>query len=62
MLIHGARSVVSRCETKTDARSRWLQGLKARRSANGASVALANKNARILWALLAHGETYRKVT
>lgn len=60
LLIHGARSVLYRCETKTDARSRWLQGVKARRGINCASVALANKNARILWALLAHGDEYRK--
>lgn len=60
LLIHGARAVVYRCETKTDARSRWLQGVKARRGVNCASVALANKNARILWALLAHGDEYRK--
>ncbi len=60
LLIHGARSVLYRSETKTDARSRWLQGVKARRGVNCASVALANKNARILWALLAHGDAYRK--
>jgi hypothetical protein len=34
--------------------------VKARRGINCASVALANKNARILWALLAHGDEYRK--
>lgn len=60
LLIHGARSVLYRCGAKTDGRSRWLQSIKARRGMNCASVALANKNARILWALLAHGDAYRK--
>lgn len=58
-LIHGARSVISRIGHKTDARSRWLQQLKARVGMNKACVALANKNARILWALMASGERYR---
>lgn len=59
LLIHGARSVISRIEGKTDRRSRWLQSLVARRGKNKAAVALANKNARIIWALLARGEHYR---
>ena len=62
LLIHGARSVLYRCDAKTDARSRWIQGVKARRGVNRAGVALANKNARILWALMAHSDVYRKVT
>jgi transposase len=59
LLIHGARSVVRYAEKKTDSRSRWINGIKARRGANAAAVALANKNARILWALLSKGEAYR---
>ena len=59
LLIHGARSIVSRAEGKTDARSRWVTQLKQRRGMNKACVALANKNARIIWALLASGEAYR---
>lgn len=58
-LIHGARSVISNAEGKTDARSRWIQQLKARVGMNKACVALANKNARILWALMASGDSYR---
>mgnify|MGYP006289993805 CR=1 FL=1 len=58
-LIHGARAVVSRIEGKTDALSRWLQRLVATRGKNKAAVALANKNARIAWALLVHGTSYR---
>lgn len=60
LLIHGARSVVSRADSKDDARSRWVSNIKARRGTNCACVALANKNARILWALMAREEAYHK--
>jgi transposase len=50
-LIHGARSVVRCAGSKHDPLSVWLQGLTARRGVNIASVALANKNARRLWAI-----------
>jgi transposase len=60
LLIHGARAVLQRSGEKTDARSRWLNGVEARRGHNVAAVALANKNARILWALAAAQEPYRK--
>lgn len=58
LLIHGARSVVSITAGKSDRRSIWINAVKERRNANIAAVALANKNARILWALLASGEEY----
>jgi transposase len=50
-LIHGARSVVSRIDGRSDPLSVWLQGLVARRGKNKATVALANKTARRLWAI-----------
>ena len=59
LLIHGARSVLRRCKNKGDPKSRWLQSLIERRGFNRACVALANKNARTLWALMAHGDDYR---
>ena len=46
-------------ERKRDARSIWLSRLKLRGGPNVAAVALANKNARVLWALLARGDSYR---
>ena len=52
LLIHGARSVLKVAGQKDDPRSRWLQNLCGRRNKNIAAVALANKNARIVWALL----------
>ena len=52
MLIQGARAVLRVVDQKDDPRSRWLQNLCSRRNKNIAAVALANKNARIIWALL----------
>ena len=60
LLIHGARAVVCRAATKSDARSQWVAAVKRRRGMLKACVALANKNARIAWALMAHAEPYRK--
>jgi transposase len=59
LLIHGARAVLRVVDRKQDAWSRWLQGVKARRGTNCASVAQANKTTRVAWALLARGERYR---
>jgi transposase len=52
LLIHGARAVLKVADKKDDPRSRWIQSLCSRRNKNIAAVALANKNARIVWALL----------
>jgi transposase len=59
LLIHGARSAVRAALRKEDTRSRWIKALITRRGMNKAVVALANKNARILYALLSRGEDYR---
>jgi transposase len=59
LLVHGARATLRWIETKSDDRSRWLRALIARRGKNRAAVALANKNARIVWALLVHHQEYR---
>lgn len=58
LLIHGACAAVRSAERKADARRAWINGLRQRRGKNRAAVALANKNARILWALLIKGEAY----
>jgi len=60
LFIHGARSVLLRIETREDAQAKWLKRLIERRGFNRACVALANKNARVAWALLAREESYRK--
>ena len=62
MFIHGARSVVLHAKNKTDARSNWINALKARANVNKVSVALANKNARIAMAILLSGKRYQKVS
>jgi len=57
LLIHGARAVVRIAERKQDADS-WIKKLLARRNKNVTAVALANKNARTIWALLTHDREY----
>ena len=57
LLIHGARAVIRFAENKA-APDPWLCKLIARRNKNIAAVALANKNARVIWALLAKGKIY----
>ncbi|HGK3782720.1 TPA: IS110 family transposase, partial [Klebsiella pneumoniae] len=58
LLIHGARAVLQSAKHKQDAVSSWANQLMARRNNNIASVALANKNARTVWALLAKEREY----
>jgi transposase len=58
LLIHGARAVLRVAARKDDPRSRWVGGVSERRHKNVAAVALANKNARIVWALLRRGGYY----
>lgn len=52
--------MVSRAGKKKDAISVWINALKERSGFSVAAVALANKNARVIWALLAHDDVYRK--
>ena len=58
LLIHGARAVIRFIDTREDPRSRWVQALVLRCGKNKAAVALANKNARTIWALMANGHEY----
>ena len=57
--IHGARAVISAFERKPVQADGWLKRLLARRNKNIAAVALAAKNARIAWALLAHERSFQ---
>ena len=59
LLVHGARAVVRVAERRTDPTDVWVKRLLDRRHQNVAAVALANKNARTVWALLAHERDYR---
>lgn len=58
LLVHGARAVQRTAVNKTDDRSRWLNALGQRRHKNIATVAQANKTARIAWAVLTTGQPY----
>ena len=63
LLIHGARSALLAEQRRLDRgegpADTWLTGLLQRRNPNIAAVALANKNARIIWALLTQDRTYQ---
>lgn len=52
LLVHGARAVLSQARNKTDPLSRWANHIRERRGFNKAVVALANKLARIGWAVI----------
>jgi transposase len=60
LLVHGARSVISHAQNKDDPLSRWVLSLVARSHTNVASVALANKTARIAWAMIRNGTDYQE--
>jgi transposase len=59
LLIHGARAVVRQADKKDDRLSRWINRVRAERGVNKATVALANKMARMGWAVLRHKTHYQ---
>lgn len=59
LLIHGGRTVVRVADKYEDKRNQWVSNLDKRRGKNISAVAVANKNARIAWALLSHKTTYQ---
>lgn len=59
LFVQGARSVMNTTRGKQDPLSLWVERLRARRGDNVAAVALAAKNVRMVWAMLARGEAYR---
>jgi transposase len=58
LLIHGARAALPHLAARDNPLGRWLRGLRARCHHNVAVVALANKLARIAWAVLASGRPF----
>jgi transposase len=58
-LIHGARALVKVSAGRSGRLWAWINGLRARRPFNVVVAAVANKLARIVWAMLSHGEAYR---
>ena len=59
LLVHGARTVLRWSGHKDRVRSAWLEGMLARRPTNVVLVAMANKTARTVWALLTRKENYK---
>ena len=59
LLVVGATSVIRRARTSTSTSASWINALLERRPARVVTVAMANKNARIAWAVLKRGEVYR---
>jgi transposase len=59
LLVHGARAVLRTAQTKTDRLSVWVTRIATRRHPNIAAVALANKTARIAWAMIAKRTDYQ---
>ena len=59
LMIHGARAVIRFAENKAEP-NEWLCKLIRQAQQNVAAVALANKNARIVWALLVKGKAYEQ--
>lgn len=59
LLVIGATSVIRRADTNPSATGAWVRSLLTRKPARVTTVAMANKTARIAWAVLARGETYR---
>ena len=58
LLVHGARAVLRHAAGKDDGLSRWLNALAARKHVNVAIVALANKTARVAWAVVRNETAY----
>ena len=59
LLVHGARSELIHTPGRKDTKSQWVENLKHTKSWNKTAVALANKHARIAWALLANNDSFQ---
>jgi transposase len=59
LLIHGARSTLRTAKGKEDRLSQWVTRIAQNRHHNIAAVALANKTARIAWAMMKNGTEYQ---
>ena len=58
LLIQGAKSAVTSAHKRDDPISRWVCQLREKSGWQKAAVALANKNARILWAVFVRGKAF----
>jgi len=62
LLVHGARAVVVQAARKDDPLSRWINRIRKERGWNKAVVAMANKLARIGWAILRYNTIYQPIS
>jgi transposase len=60
LLVVGMTSLIRRAKYKPDVVDPWLAALLSRKPARVVTVALANKAARVIWAIMAHGGIYRE--
>ena len=58
LLVHGARSVLRTAKPDASLFNKWVDQLRERRGSNKATVAIANKNARIIWSILRNKTSY----
>lgn len=58
-MIHGTRSVLRTAKSEDDQLSQWVVRLPERSHPNVAAIALANKTARMAWAMLRNGTDYQ---
>ncbi|OIQ67685.1 transposase IS116/IS110/IS902 family protein [mine drainage metagenome] len=59
LLVHGARSMIKVSKGKDDRLSQWVMRIATTRHPNVAAVAMANKTARIAWAMIRNGSDYQ---
>lgn len=59
LLVQGARALMQHIQKRTDALGEWVRAMLTRRHSNVVACALANKRARIAWAILAKGTSYQ---
>src|SRR5690606_21739687 len=60
LLIQGARAVMYKASTSTDARSQWIHHLRSRKPADVVATALAATLARTIWAMMINGDSYHE--
>jgi transposase len=58
LLVHGARAAMRTTKDKDDRLSRWINSLQARRHTSVVAIAMANKMARMAWAMMTKGADY----
>lgn len=61
LLVHGARSVLTRSKNISPKKAAWLKSLEERRGRNRTTIALANKNVRVMWSMMVNKTEYQNM-